>query len=384
MGRNTLLALLGLSLLVNGVLGVMLARSRGDSPSVAEPTAVVESPASATPAATVTPTASPAVASPTEEPPVPTPSPTAAPTEAPTSTSTAEPTPSPAPTDTPSPMPEPLPSPTVEALGPDWLRFANLFRTAAKLPPLVENTAWSAESGLHSRYMTLTGLVSHKEDASNPYYTQSGNTAADHGNIALGNLSSAPFEWAFNYWISAPFHAIPLLDPQLATTGFGEYRDPAGVITRVGATLDVERGRGPLPEGVSFPIMWPGDGSVTWVLRYSLPEFPAALSHCAGYSQATGAPVILQIGDGSLTPRVTGAALYRDGQPIDFCQFDETSYTHPDDWTQQSARLILDQRDAIVIIPHTPLLPDSTYAVRVDANGQTYTWSFHTAVGPPR
>jgi len=232
--------------------------------------------------------------------------------------------------------------------------------------------------------MTMTGRVGHAEDEDSPYFTRGGDAAADHGNIAMGNLSSAPFEWAFNYWISAPFHATPILDPQLATTGFAEYRDPAGVITRVGATLDVERGRGPLPEGVSFPILWPGDGSVTWVLRYSLPEFPAALSHCAGYSQPTGAPIILQIGDGSLTPRVTATALYKDGQPIDFCHFDETTYTHPDDWIQRSARLILDQRDAIVIIPHAPLLPDATYAVRVDANGQTYTWSFRTAVGPPR
>ncbi len=69
-----------------------------------------------------------------------------------------------------------------------------------------------------------------------------------------------------------------MLDPQLAVTGFGEYRDPSGIQT-IGATLDVERGRGPLPDGVQFPIFWPGNDSVTWVLRYSLPEFPAALSH---------------------------------------------------------------------------------------------------------
>ena len=29
--------------------------------------------------------------------------------------------------------------------------------------------------------------------------------AGDTGNIAIGNLSSAPFQWAFNYWLSAPF-----------------------------------------------------------------------------------------------------------------------------------------------------------------------------------
>jgi hypothetical protein len=73
----------------------------------------------------------------------------------------------------------------------------------------------------------------------------------------------------------------------------------------------------------------------------------------------------------------------RDGEPLAHCQFDETNYTHPDAWTQRSARQILAQRDAVVIIPFAPLTPDATYAVRVDANGQTYTWSFRTAVGPP-
>ena len=49
-----------------------------------------------------------------------------------------------------------------------------------------------------------------------------------------------------------------------------------------------------------------------------------------------------------------------------------------------NTRLTLDQRDAIVIIPQEPLLPDATYAVRVDVNGATYTWSFRTLAGPPQ
>jgi hypothetical protein len=268
-------------------------------------------------------------------------------------------------------------------VGTDWLQYVNHFRAMALLPPLAEESAWSGESGLHSRYMVLSGDAGHGEDLGSPHYTPSGALAGENGNIAIGHPSAAPFQWAFNYWLSAPFHAVPLLDPQLHRTGFGEYRDPAGAESRIGATLDVNRGLGPLPDGVAFPIFWPGDGSTTWVLRYSLPEFPAALSHCAGYVQATGAPIILQIGDGSRRPDVTATTLLKDGEPLAHCQFDETSYTHPDEWTQRAARLILDQRDAIVIIPYSPLVPDATYAVRVDANGQTYTWSFNTAAGPP-
>jgi uncharacterized protein YkwD len=386
MNRNVLLVLLAMSLLGNGVLLVLLL-GRPDTPtSVATPIAAEET--SVTPTALSTSPPSTVAARPTTLPPaislatatstqaLADPSPTATPVTptpvAPTPTAVA-----------PTPTPEPQPSPTIVALDPEWLRYLNNFRAAARLPALREDSAWSAESGLHSRYMVLSGDVGHSENPNNPFYTNAGNTAGDTGNIAIGNASSAPFQWAFNYWLSAPFHAVPMLDPQLAVTGFGEYRDPSGIQT-IGATLDVERGRGPLPDGVQFPILWPGNDSVTWVLRYSLPEFPAALSHCAGYSQATGAPIIIQIGDGGRTPNVTATTLLRDGEPLAHCRFDETNYTHPDAWTQRSARLILDQRDAIVIIPAAPMVPDATYAVRVDTNGETYTWSFRTAAGPPQ
>ena len=387
MNRNLLLVLLGLSLLGNGVLLALLLGRPETPTSVANQSATEDAPTTAAGSPTALPATPTPTARPTKLPPAVSqaaatatpaatePSPTATP-DTPTPlppTATAEP---------PTPTPEPQPSPTIVAFDADWLRYLNAFRTGAQLPPLREDSAWSAEAGLHSRYMVMTGDVSHREDPNNPFYTNSGNVAGDAGNIAIGNLSSAPFEWAINYWLSAPFHAVPLLDPQLAVTGFGEYRDAGGVLA-VGATLDVERGLGPMPEGVQYPILWPGNDSVTWVLRYSLPEFPAALSHCAGYSQATGAPIILQIGNGSRTPNVTATTLLRDGEPLAHCQFDETNYTHPDAWTQRSARTILDQRDAIVLIPAAPLAPDATYAVRVDANGETYTWSFRTAAGPP-
>ncbi len=308
----------------------------------------------------------------------PEPSPTSAPTETPT----AEPSPSPTDTPTATPVPTDPPTPTVEAVGTNWLRYLNLFRQQANLPPLLENTLWSLDDAQHSRYMTYTGNLSHNEDAASQYYTKGGQAAAENGNIAAGFISSDPFKWAINYWMSAPFHALPIIDPQLATTGFAEYRDVSGA-QPLTATLDVKRGLGPLPEGVSYPIMFPRDGGLTWVLRYSLPEFPEALSTCPGYQQPTGAPIILQIGDGDQVPNVTASALFRDDQPLAHCRFDETNFTHPNEFRQRSARLILDNRDAIVIIPQQPLVPDSTYSVRIDANGQTYTWSFRTASGPP-
>jgi len=310
------------------------------------------------------------------------------PTEPPPTATIAPPTltPEPSPTTTPTPQPTatvaPAASPTIQAAGTDWLQYANLFRREANLSLLSENTIWSVESGEHSRYMSMTGELRHSQNSASPYSTKGGQLAGENGNIAAGFIGSDPFKWAINYWMSAPFHAIPLIDPQLQTTGFAEYRD-ATAPQPLTATMDVRRGLGPLPAGTGYPIMFPRDGGSTWVLRYSLPEFPEALSHCAGYQQPTGAPIMLQIGDGTQIPRVTGTGLYKDGQYLAHCYFDETTFTHPDAYQQKTARLILDNRDAIVIIPQQPLLPDATYSVRVDVNGATYTWSFQTAKEPP-
>ncbi|MFO7662476.1 MAG: hypothetical protein R6X18_07765 [Chloroflexota bacterium] len=322
-------------------------------------------------------------ATPNQPPPIatstvpPTATPTVLPTELPPTT-TPEPSSTVLPTDTPGP----LPTPTIEAVGTDWLQYANIFRREADLPPLREDTVFTFQSGQHSRYMSLTGELRHSQKDSSPYYSSGGQLAAENGNIAAGFIGSDPFKWAINYWISAPFHAIPLLDPQLITTGFAEYRDPSAP-TPLTATMDVQRGLGPLPADTSYPIMYPRNGGVTWVLRYSLPEFPEALSHCPGYQQPTGAPIILQIGSGDQVPRVQSTTLLKDGAIMAHCHYDETTFSHPDAYRQRTARLILDNRDAIVIIPQQPLLPDSTYEVRIDVNDETYTWNFRTASGPP-
>ena len=389
MARKWLGVLLGISLALNGIMAVMWLRERARVTPVAQAAAEVEAtavpPETAAPPSTATTRPQPVIAQATRILPTPTapPTETAAPTLAPTDEPTLAPTEVPSPTpEPPTPTPEPAASPTIAAVGTDWLQYLNIFRNQANLPPLLEDTAWSLDSQQHSRYMVYTDHLSHNEDTASPYYTHAGQAAAENGNIAAGFIGSDPYKWAFNYWMSAPFHAIPILDPQLRTTGFAEYRDTNGE-QQLAATLDVRRGLGTLADGVVYPIMYPRDGGLTWVLRYSLPEFPEALSTCPGYQQPTGAPIILQLGDGREVPQVTASALYRDGEYLAHCRFDETNFTHPNEFRQKSARLILDQRDAIVIIPQQPLLPDSNYSVRVDVNGETITWSFRTAAGPP-
>ena len=388
MRRQWPVLLLAVSLLGNGLLLTLLWRGReAIAPIVVEVTLEANAPINSPTPAPATIAATPLPAMPRATRPAPLVSSRAAPLLSPTATAGAA-IPSPTPQPLPSPLPptatpEPSPSPTIAALGTDWLQYVNIFRASAGLPPLLENTLWSQDANLHSRYMVYSGDLGHDEQPGSAYTTSAGQIAGQSGNIAAGYLGAAPFQWAFNYWMSAPFHALPILDPQLAATGFAEYRDVSGA-QPVAATLDVARGLGPLPDGIVYPLLYPGPGQETWVLRYSLPEFPEALSTCPGYQQPTGAPIILQLGDGRLTPHVTAVGLSRDGEYLASCHFDETTFTHPNEFRQRSARLILDQRDAIVIIPQQPLLPDATYAVRVDVNGATYTWNFRTVAGPPQ
>ena len=60
----------------------------------------------------------------------------------------------------------PPPQPTF-----NWLDRVNAVRAAADLPPVVEDTAWSEGSRLHSRYMVKNNYLAHDEDAHNPWYT---------------------------------------------------------------------------------------------------------------------------------------------------------------------------------------------------------------------
>jgi len=273
-------------------------------------------------------------------------------------------------------------APTLTLLpGPEWLQYLNLFRAQANSPLLMENRDLSNGSALHSRYMTYTGELGHGEDPASPYFTNEGNAAGVNGNVAATVIDMPPYNWAFNYWMSAAFHAVPMMDPELQAVGFGEYRDAAG-IEPVTATLDIKSGLGPLPQSVRFPIMFPRDGGYTWVLRYGLPEFPFALASCPGYVQPSGPPIILQIGSGDQVPLVTGTAFIEGDKALPHCEFDETNYFNPDGRLQQSGRSILNQRDAIVLIPQSPLEPGKTFTVRVDVNGAMYQWSFSTGREP--
>jgi len=337
------------------------------SPTIPAETAVSASP---TPQPTATVTPSPA---PTEEP-------TAVPTLEPTLEPTIEPSATPLPTETPEPTPVPTEAP--QLTGPTWLRYANQLRLEAGLPLLTENSSWSQGASNHSYYMVANSDASHNENANNNGYTPEGLAAAQNGNIAVSGSAAVGYTWPFDYWMSASFHAVPLLDPQLQQVGYGEYRD-ASTGFGMAATLDVQRGVRDLPADVQFPITFPKDGGETWITSFSLPEFPNTLAGCPGYSQPSGAPIIVMIGSGDETPRVASSEILRDGTPVAHCVFTEATYTNNNSYWQGVGRTILDERDAVVLVPRAPLEVGSSYEVTVVVNGQEISWQFNVVDGPP-
>ncbi len=373
--------ILGASLILNVVLFVLLFLAYRNVPEQpVQPAEQIAEEAASEPTQPPEPSPTPTEkAEPATETAVPQPSPT------PQIEMTATPTPVPSePTATPMPSPTlpPTPAPTATNVpGPDWLRYTNQFRVQAGLPQLRENVAWSEGSLLHSIYMINTGQTVHHEDVNSPWYTVEGNDAGKNGNISASGWLEAPDHWPIDYWMSATFHAVPILDPHLQEAGFGLHRDAnSGLL--MAATMDVKRGRGDLPASVEYPIFFPQDGGQIWVLKYSLPEFPDPMDSCSGFYKPMGPPIVLQLGEGDIVPSVTNTSFKQGDTPLAHCVIDETRYVNPNPYWQQTGRTILDQQDAIVILPGEPLVVGQTYTAHVEVNGESYTWSFE-AVAPP-
>ena len=217
---------------------------------------------------------------------VPTTTPAPAATDMPTATTTATATatatmtpsrsPSPTPTATPAPTETATPLPTetpVPVPLPDWLAYLNRFRAIAKLPPLSDREAFTLGSRLHSRYMVGNNEpFAHSEEEDKPYYDVAGDQAARNGNLFATGETEADYMWSINFWVSAPFHLVTFLDPRLEIVGYGDYVEAVGD-TQMAAVLDVDSQPRGTAAGIEYPIMFPGDGSETWVVIFKSPTY---------------------------------------------------------------------------------------------------------------
>ena len=258
---------------------------------------------------------------------------------------------------------------------PDWLVYLNAYRTSAGLGPLVHEPTWSAGAALHAKYTVKEDVLAHSENSTSPWYTSEGHTAAQNSNVMASSGSSTADEYAIDLWMAGPFHAVGMIDPRLARTGFGSYREADGSY-QMAAALDVLRGRSGSVSGLTWPILWPGPGRTVPIGRYSGNEYPSPLTGCAGYTAPSGLPLIAQFGSGPANPVVSVSSFSRNGQALEHCVFTESTYVNADSSAQSLGRAVLAGRDAVVLIPRAPLVTGSVYTASLTVNGTTHTWSF--------
>jgi hypothetical protein len=219
--------------------------------------------------------------------------------------------------------------------------------------------------------------IKHTQNRRRALATPAGAEAAAASVLVGSTRAIEPDVWAVDAWMQGPFHALGLLHPSLERVGFGIQRDGGGKI-QTAAGLDVVRGRNTSGTRPAFPIVWPANGA-TVPIGTSTRESPDPLTTCRDYTSPAGLPVIVQLGSGQVTPRVT-ASWFMDGKrALRHCVFDENTYRNGNKVDQRLGRSVLDAHDAVVLIPRDPLQSGHTYRVIIDTNGQRIDWTFRVS-----
>jgi len=209
-----------------------------------------------------------------------------------------------------------------------------------------------------------------------PFYTESGNLEAGKSNLVVSWTTNFTDAEAVDEWMTGPFHALGIIDPGLATVGYGVYRRGGKPMFQSAAALDVQQGRGATPSSVHLPVLFPGDGTTSPFTSFTGGETPDPLQFCPGYVPPTGAPIMLQLGYGAPN-NVTSYSVLDGGTPLETCEFDGRTSVN------------LSYRGAIVLMPHLQLVLGHRYTVSVTVSGTTYAWSFSVgslptaALSPP-
>lgn len=242
------------------------------------------------------------------------------------------------------------------------MRF-NEWRVSLGLTTLTENTTWDTGDYDHAVYIVKNNLITHYETPGTPYYTTDGDTAARNSNIYVSSSTATTDAQAIDWWMQAPFHAMGMMDPRLTSTGFGSYREVKSGWD-MGAAVDVLRGNS--FSGGTYPVYFPGKGTVVPLATYGGGEYPDPLQACPGYSAPTGLPTFIQVG-GNVATSVTAHSFTGNGVALAHCVIDSNTAIVGSG---------LATRGGVILIPQAPLTPGVNYTVNLTVNGSAYKWSF--------
>jgi hypothetical protein len=270
---------------------------------------------------------------------------------------------------------------TATARARTWLQEINYYRVGAGLKPVTANPAWNRGILNHLRYLAytpkkyLTGEYAsvHTENPKSPYYTKSGALEGSRSDLIVGGNYGALGD--IDLWLTAPFHAIGMLRPDLTKVAFADGYGSAGLDVIGGLTYG-----NPDPK----PVLFPGNHVTTNLTSYAGGELPNPLQSChfskAARAKPIGLPLIALL---PATPsRSLVATLAWPGGHLErtnagsLCLVDQFTYHSTDKIYGPTGKEILVDGNAVLLFPIGTLTPGSYRATIHDGAKHTYTWTF--------
>jgi hypothetical protein len=278
---------------------------------------------------------------------------------------------------------------------PPWLAMLNRYRRMARLEPVIRDPKLDAGDRAHVNYLfqnyaatirggALPGLEMHLETPGNPWYTADGAAAGRHSDVDYvyweGHTPAGVESFAIEDWIGGAFHRLPLLSRRLRAVGYDDRCEDHVCIAALNAQTDLEPAKAGEP--YAAPVEFPAPGAEIDMTTFSQ-EWPDPLSSCPGYTRPTSLPITLQLG-GFLPATMQSFAVERidaggGAVKLEACGFDLSNYNNPTLSTEATARQVLKEHGAVVVIPRRPLEKGATYRVSITADGKPYQWTFSVA-----
>jgi hypothetical protein len=218
----------------------------------------------------------------------------------------------------------------------------------------------------------LTGIYAkwHEENPASPNYSLAGARAGVRSSLTYSSTDLQAVESS----VTAPFHAVGLMEPGLRTVGFALGSVES---SRLNAGLDVLSGVVDAPDE---EVLFHGPGSRIELNRFT-GEPPDPTEPCRYSTDSMwGLPIYALLAfdpTAVTTARHTypdGTAITGDGASSCLCVLTEHS-AYSSDPTHAYALTTYENRNMVLLFPDDPLAPGA-FDVQIETAGQTRSWSF--------
>lgn len=268
-----------------------------------------------------------------------------------------------------------------------WLTLVNYYRVGSGLSRVTANPTWVAGLEDHLRYLAKTpqkyfvGKYQslHTENPASPYYTSIGAKEGGSSDLYEGYVGATP-DQLIDGWLSAPFHAIGMLRPNLKQVAFASTpkTGDAGLDVISGLT---EISRITLKSGKEKPpsqVLFPGNGTVTDLSTDLSGESPNPLKTCH-WSGVSGVPLfalLTSVPSRSLSATLKGPHGTESTAADTLCVVDSNDYVSPTTIYGPTGAEILSSTDAVLLIPRAPLPAGRFVASIFQAGKPAISWTF--------